>query len=105
MNSLDIVRRVRLRPMTAGMLIFLEGCSLAPGADKVETVVKTAIDAGVSDRKSYNDEEAKLLLVLPCDISIGAYYRLTNIIQQEALVMLCSGRKSGDKVISLNDVN
>jgi hypothetical protein len=89
----------------ASMLILLEGCSLAPGSDKVETVVKSAVDAGVFDRKSYNDEEARLLLVLPCDISIGAYYRLTNIIQQEALVMLCSGRKQGDKDISLNDVN
>jgi hypothetical protein len=44
---------------------------------------------------SYNDRKAEVLLRLPCDISLGAYYRLTNSIQQEALVMLCSGRYVG----------
>lgn len=82
-------------------IAFLPGCSLLPGAEKVETAIKATVDTGVSDRKSYNDEEARLLLVLPCDISIGAYYRLTNAVQQEALAMLCSGRRNGEEVPSL----
>lgn len=81
----------------AGAIAFLPACSLLPGSEKIETAIKTTIDAGVSDRKSYNDEGARLLLVLPCDISIGAYYRLTNAVQQEALTMLCGGRRHGDK--------
>jgi len=72
-----------------------------PGAEKVEPAIKAAINTGVSDRRSYNDEEARLLLILPCDISVGAYYRLTNAVQQEALAMLCSGRRNGDNVPSL----
>lgn len=93
-----------LWPLSICFIVLLEGCSLLPGAGRVETAVKAAAETGVSDRRAYNDEEAKLLLVLPCDISVGAYYRLTNAIQQEALVMLCSGRKPGDRFTSLTDV-
>lgn len=76
--------------------IGLASCSLAPGSEKAEAAVSTAIDAGISDRKAYNDRKAETLLVLPCDISIGAFYRLANTVQQEALTMLCSGRRVGE---------
>jgi hypothetical protein len=96
--------RVRRATFLAIAITLLPGCSLLPGSEKVETAIKATIDTGVSDRKSYNDEEARLLLLLPCDISVGAYYRLTNAVQQEALTMLCSGRRIGDDVPSLGDL-
>ena len=86
-----------------GALLTLGGCSLLPGAEKVQSGVKLALDTSISDRKSFNDNEARLLVLLPCDISIGSYYRLTNPTQQEALVMLCSGRKPNDSPFPLTN--
>lgn len=74
----------------------LTGCSLAPGGEKVEAAVKAVVETGVADRKAYNDEKAQTLLVLPCDISVGAYFRIDNSVQQEALAMLCSGKRMGE---------
>lgn len=81
---------------------WLSACSLAPGGGRIEAAATTIVDAGMSDRMSYNDTKAEVLLRLPCDISLGAYYRLTNSIQQEALVMLCSGRRVGQPTPSLS---
>ena len=69
---------------------------MAPGAEKVEAAGNAILDTGISDRRAYNDKKAETLLALPCDISIGAFYRLTNSVQQEALAMLCSGRRVND---------
>lgn len=80
------------------LLLFptLTGCTLVPYGKDVVSTVKQAIDTGVSDRKQYNDDKAELLLTMPCDISIGAYFRLDNSTKQEALSMLCSGKKPGE---------
>lgn len=83
------------------LLILVNACSLVPGGDNVEAAASAIIDTGISDRISYNDQKAEILLALPCDISLGAYYRLTNNIQQEALVMLCSGRYVGQPAPAL----
>lgn len=74
----------------------LQACSLAPGGSQVEAAVASAVEEGISERKAYNDRKAATLLTLPCDISVGAYYRLENAVQQEALTMLCSGKKPGE---------
>ncbi len=76
--------------------VALAGCSLAPGSAKIKTAADTVIATGISDRRSYNDKKAETLLTLPCDISIGAYYRLSNTVQQEALTMLCSGKRPNE---------
>ena len=78
------------------LALTLAGCSLAPFGDKVETAVTTAVETGIDDRKAYNDKKAETLLELPCDISVGAYYRMQNSVQQEALTMLCSGKRPAE---------
>jgi hypothetical protein len=78
------------------VLAAVSGCSLAPFGDKVKVAVDTAIDTGIEDRKAYNDKKAGTLLELPCDISVGAYYRMQNSVQQEALTMLCSGKRPAE---------
>lgn len=77
------------------------GCSLAPAGGQAERVVTAAVDAGIDDRRAYNDRKAETLLTLPCDISLGAYYRLENAVQQEALTMLCSGKRPGEAAPAL----
>lgn len=90
----------RLYTVSAGLASVLSvvGCSLAPGGEKIDDAVTVAIATGIADRQSFNDKEAELLLRLPCDISIGAYFRLQNTVQQEALSMICSGRRSHESV-------
>lgn len=83
------------------LLTVLSACSLAPEGGRIEAAAASIVDAGISDRMSYNDKKAETLLKLPCDISLGAYYRLANSIQQEALVMLCSGQHAGQPTPSL----
>lgn len=96
MSSLDPKGRTLEIGLFAIASLFLTSCSLAPGSEKVKAAATAAIDTGISDRKVYNDKKAETLLALPCDISIGAFYRLTNSVQQEALAMLCSGRRVND---------
>ncbi len=82
--------------VVVGALALLTGCSLAPFGDQATKAIETAILTGIEDRKAYNDKKASTLLVLPCDISVGAYYRMENSVQQEALTMLCSGKRPGE---------
>lgn len=92
---------ITCRPICCVAVVALGGCSLAPGAEKIEAAADTIVATGISDRRNYNDKKAETLLTLPCDISIGAYYRLSNSVQQEALTMLCSGRRLGEPVPTL----
>jgi hypothetical protein len=57
----------------------------------VEKAAVTVVETGVADRMAYNDKKAELLLTAPCDISVGAFYRIQNTTKQRALNMLCSG--------------
>lgn len=74
-------------------LALLSGCTLAPFGALAQNAVDSAIERGVEDRMHYNDQKRELLVKLPCDISIGAFYRIENPVHQEALTMLC---KNGD---------
>lgn len=93
-----------LRQICCAAAVGVGGCSLAPGAEKVEAAGNAILDTGISDRRAYNDKKAETLVVLPCDISIGAYYRLNNAVQQEAIAMLCSGRRPDEMVPPLTAV-
>ena len=93
-----IVDAIRFRTMAVCSLLFCSACSLTPAGGQIEAAVTTIADAAISDRRAYNDQKAETLLSLPCDISIGAYFRLTNPVQQEALSMLCSGRRLGEGI-------
>lgn len=86
-----------IRRLLLGLsLCALAGCTAAPFGDKATKAIDTLIDTGISDRKHYNDKKGEVLTVLPCDISLGAYYRMDNTVKQEALQMLCSGRRLGE---------
>jgi hypothetical protein len=75
---------------------------LAPHGAEITTLATTVVETATADKKAYNDKKAETLLALPCDISVGAYFRLTNTVQQEALAMLCSGRRPGEAQPPLN---
>jgi hypothetical protein len=85
----------------SGLAAVVGGCSLAPGSEQADSAAHLLIATGVADRQHYNDKKAETLLTLPCDISLGAYYRLSNGVQQEALMMLCSGRRPYESAPSL----
>lgn len=62
----------------ATIILLVAGCSLAPGGEKVQAAATSLLSVGKDDRISYNDQKARVLLVLPCDITVGSYYRLAN---------------------------
>ena len=70
-------------------LVALSGCSLSPFYAQVRASIDQGIEQAVDDRMEYNDDKAQLILKLPCDISIGAYYRLLNPMQRAGITMLC----------------
>ncbi len=82
--------------------LLLSACSLAPHGAEITALATTVAETAAADKRAYNDRKAETLLILPCDISIGAYFRLNNTVQQEALSMLCSGRRSGETPPVLN---
>jgi hypothetical protein len=88
--------------LSIAAMLLLSACSLAPSGGEITALATTAVETAAADRKAYNDQKAETLLTLPCDISVGAYFRLNNTIQQEALAMLCSGRRPGQTPPELN---
>ena len=98
--SIRFLRCNRLLPAVS--ILLLSACSLVPHGAEVKALAGTGIETAEADRKSFNDKKAEVLLTLPCDISIGAYYRLASSVKQEALAMLCSGRHLGEAPPRLN---
>lgn len=93
-----------MRIIHALALLALTGCSacsLAPNGAQIEALVTKAVEQGIKDRKDYNDDKAGALLEAPCDISLGAYFRIGNAVKQEGLQMLCSGVRPNEPVKSL----
>ena len=76
------------------------GCSLAPSGGQIKAAAASFVETAMTDRQDYNDSKADALLRLPCDMSLGAYFRLKSTVQQEALILLCSGRRIGEEAIS-----
>lgn len=91
-RRLSVLKRLPL----AAFALFVAGCSLAPGGEEIQAAASSLLGAGEADRITYNDQKARVLLILPCDITVGAYYRLANSAHQEAIALLCSGRRPGD---------
>lgn len=71
-------------------LVAVSGCSLAPLAAQVRASIDQGIESAVEDRMHYNDQKGELIMALPCDISVGAYYRMKNPNHQKAIGLLCS---------------
>lgn len=92
---------VVLLPLLIMVLLILQGCSLAPGGGQAERAVITAVDTAREEIKAFNDKKAEVYTDLPCAISLGAFFRLTNTVEQEALVMLCSGKRPGEPAAPL----
>jgi hypothetical protein len=85
----------------AALVLLVGGCSMAPFYAQIKAAGDQAIETAIEDRQDYNDKKVKTLTTLPCDISIGAYYRMDNTTNQKALTMLCSGREPDEPVPSL----
>jgi hypothetical protein len=65
------------------------GCSLAPGGASVQRAIETAVDAGLDDRRAYNDKKASLLPAVTCDISLGAYARMAESNVKRGVALIC----------------
>lgn len=70
-------------------LVLLSGCSLSPFYSQVRASIDQAVEQAVEDRMHYNDQKGETILKLPCDLSVGAYYRLENPNHQKAVDLLC----------------
>lgn len=44
-----------------------------------------------ADKKLYNNTQANFYKQVPCDMTIGAYYRTLNDVEQQAISSLCGG--------------
>jgi hypothetical protein len=62
-------------------LVLLAGCA----------EVRTMTQAGVEQKIQYNDSQARFYSIVPCDMTIGAYIRTLNDVQQQAVWLLCGG--------------
>lgn len=53
--------------------------------------VRTMTHAGIEQKTQYNDSQARFYSIVPCDMTIGAYIRTLNDVQQRAVWTLCGG--------------
>jgi hypothetical protein len=65
------------------------GCSLVPYGTEAQRAIETAVDTGIDDRRAYNDKKAEVLPVLACDISVGAYGRMTESDVKRGVALIC----------------
>lgn len=73
-------------------VVLLSGCTMAQEA---------AIGAAVEQRRAFEDRKARLALVAPCSMSLGAYFRLTPMAKRAAEA-LCGGEgmpRKGDRLL------
>lgn len=83
-------------PLLLMALVALSACSpLIPYYSQVKGIAdKAALDT-VTERKDFNDKKAIVSISLVCDMSLGAYFRLENQDQKDALATLCGGESQG----------
>ncbi len=55
------------------------------------TVQQAALKTAIEKRRAYNDGKAQVLLLGPCDMSVGAYWRSLTPYQRRAVEALCGG--------------
>ena len=70
------------KSMVLAMALILGACSTAQQA---------ALNTAVDKKQAYNDGKAQLLMLAPCDISVGAYWRSLTPYQRRAIEALCGG--------------
>ncbi len=68
-------------------LVVLAGCETA----------QVGVQTAVAKKQQFNDGKAQLSLVLPCDITVGAFFRSLNPSQQRAVEALCGGESMPKK--------
>ena len=73
----------------AVMALATTACSLVPGGAGAQRAVETVIDTGLQDRRAYNDKKAEVLPALACDISLGAYGRMTEGNVKRGVALIC----------------
>lgn len=55
------------------------------------TQIKGAVEQGITAKRSYNDNKARVLLQGNCDIAVGSYWRVMNNLERRAVDTLCKG--------------
>jgi len=63
------------------IVLLLVGCAEA----------RTLSYSGLASKRQYNDVQADLYMVAPCDMTIGAFHRRLSPAQQRAVTALCGG--------------
>ena len=72
-----------MRVLAAALvLLLLGGCSDA---------AKMAITKSVQDARQLNDDEARLIKAATCVVRLGAFLRVYNKAEQDAMEILCHG--------------
>jgi hypothetical protein len=81
--------RVAVRAAVMLAALAASGCSLAPGGAGMQRAIDTALNAGIDDRRAYNDKKASIMPVLACDISLGAYARMAESNVKRGVALIC----------------
>lgn len=80
--------KIWLPLVLAGLLGLTTACdTISAGTGIAETKGVQAIE----NKKRVNDAQARFVLVAPCDMSVGAYHRVLNDVEQRAVDWLCEG--------------
>ncbi len=68
--------------ISLALVLLLGACTAAQQA---------ALNTAVKKKQAYNDGKAQLMLLAPCDMSVGAYWRSLTPFQRRAVEALCGG--------------
>lgn len=87
-----------MKTLLAVLALLLGACTLEQQA---------LVEAGTAQKKAYSDTEARALKAALCAQTVGAYFRINNQAEREAVAVLCdpAGVPSTEPVLTLQDID
>lgn len=79
-------------------ITFLGGCGMVAEYRGLRAVVQEGVETAIEDRRSFNDTKAKVAMVLPCDMSLGAAMRIEDARRRAIIIELCGGPPADSQI-------
>lgn len=76
----------------------LQACSLLPHYTQLKAVAEQGVDTAIEDRKDFNDKRAQVAVELPCDVPLGAIFRIADTRKRAILIELCGGPPANSQI-------
>lgn len=98
------MRKLLLAVAGVSIALTLSSCGMMGEYRALRGAVQEGVETAIDDRKSFNDTKAKVVVELPCDMSLGAAMRLESERKKAIIIELCGGPAADKPVVFVDSV-